>query len=186
MTELPQTSKFAIALRFGMITGLMYAVLLFLRYRFFASNPVQFGLSALVTYIVILSMYLFTGIARKKELGGYGESREIFQSIFIVILITELVYILFNLVYLKFIDPAFWENLKAGSLSYYQSLHMTGDQMEQRMKSFKDVNQQTEPIGLLKGYGFSVIIDSLFGLIFASILRKKRPASLDILEKPKS
>jgi hypothetical protein len=160
MTELRQTSKFAIAVRFGLITGMLYAALLFLRYRFFASNPMQFGVSALISYVLILLMYLFTGIARKKELGGYGETREIFQSIFIVILITELVYVLFNFIYLKFIDPAFWENLKAESLSYYQSLNI--------------------------GYGFSVVIDSLFGLIFASILRKKRPASPDILDQPKS
>jgi len=186
MTVLIPSSKYAIPLRFGLFTGLIYIVLLFFRYKYFASDPVQFGLSALVTYVIILTMYLFTGIARKKELGGYGESREIFQSIFIVILITEMVYIIFNLVYLKFIDPAFWQNLKATSLSYYQSLHMTGEQMEQRMKSFKDVNQQATPVGLLKGYGFSVIIDSLFGLIFASLLRKKKPASIDILEKTKS
>jgi hypothetical protein len=186
MTNLPQKSKYAIPLRFGLITGLLYAVLLFFRYRFFASNPIQFGLSALVTYTLILLMYLLTGIARKKELGGYGEPREIFQSIFIVILITELAYIIFNLVYLRFVDPAFWENLKTTSISYYQSLNMTSEQMEQRIKSFKDVDQQTKPMGLLKGYGFSVIIDSLFGLIFAAILRKKKPASLDILEKPKS
>jgi hypothetical protein len=186
MTDLTPSSKYSIPLRFGLITGLIYIVLLFFRYKYFASNPVHFGLSALVTYVIILTMYLFTGIARKKELGGYGESREIFQSIFIVILITELVFILFNLIYLKYIDPAFWQNLKATSLSYYQSLHMTGEQMEQRMKSFKDVNQQSTPIGLLKGYGFSVIIDSLFGLIFASLLRKKKPASLEVLEKTKS
>jgi len=186
MTDLTPSSKYSIPLRLGLITGLIYTVLLFFRYKYFASNPVQFGLSALVTYVIILTMYLFTGIARKKELGGYGESREIFQSIFIVILITELVFILFNLIYLKYIDPAFWQNLKATSLSYYQSLHMTGEQMEQRMKSFKDVNQQSTPMGLVKGYGFSVIIDSLFGLIFASLLRKKKPASLDVLEKTKS
>ncbi len=177
MNDLTPSSKYSIPLRFGLITGLIYIVLLFIRYKYFASNPVQFGLSALVTYIIILMMYLFTGIARKKELGGYGESKEIFQSIFIVILITELVYILFNLIYLKYIDPAFWENLKTTTLSYYKGLKLDGEQMEQRMKSFKDVDQQTRPIGLLKGYGFSVIIDSLFGLIFATILRKKKPNS---------
>jgi hypothetical protein len=177
MTELPKTFKYAIPLRFGLITGLLYVVLLYLRYRFFASNPIQFGLSALVTYVLILLMYLLTGIARKKELGGYGEPREIFQSIFIVILITELVYIIFNLVYLRFVDPAFWEKLKTTSLSYYQSIKLTGEQIEQRMKSFKDIDQQTKPMGLLKGYGYSVIIDSLFGLIFAAILRKKKPKS---------
>lgn len=177
MADLTPSSKYSLPLRFGLITGLVYMILLFFRYKYFASNPVHFGLSALVTYIIILILYLFTGIARRKELGGYGESREIFQSIFIVILITELVYILFNLIYLKYIDPAFWENLKTTSLSYYKDLKMNSEQMNQRMNSFKDVDQQTKPMGLLKGYGFSVIIDSLFGLIIASILRKKKPNS---------
>ncbi len=177
MPDLTPSSKYSIPLRFGLITGLVYLILLFFRYKYFASDPVQFGLSALVTYIVILMLYLFTGIARRKELGGYGESREIFQSIFIVILITELVFILFNLIYLKYVDPAFWENLKTTSLAYYKGLKLDGGQMEQRMRSFKDVDQQTKPMGLLKGYGFSVIIDSLFGLIFAAILRKKKPNS---------
>ncbi len=177
MADLAPSSKYSLPLRFGLITGLVYMILLFFRYKYFASNPVHFGLSALVTYIIILILYLFTGIARRNELGGYGESREIFQSIFIVILITELVYILFNLIYLKYIDPAFWENLKTTSLSYYKDLKMNSEQMNQRMNSFKDVDQQTKPMGLLKGYGFSVIIDSLFGLIIASILRKKKPNS---------
>jgi Protein of unknown function (DUF4199) len=177
MTDSTTSSKYSIPLRFGLITGAIYIVLLFVRYKYFASDPVQFGLSALITYVIILMMYVFTGIARKKELGGYGESREIFQSIFIVILITELFYVFFNLIYLKYIDPAFWENLKTRSISYYQGLKMNSEQMDQRMKSFKDIDQQTTPMGLLKGYGFSVIIDSLFGLIIASILRKKKTNS---------
>ena len=106
-------SKYSNGLRFGLITGLLYIVLLFLRYNFFAGSPVSFGLFAVVSYLVILMMYLFTGIFRKKELGGYGDLKEIFQSIFIAILITEVVYIIFNLIYIKFVDPAFWENFKA-------------------------------------------------------------------------
>jgi hypothetical protein len=175
MTDSTPTSKYSIPLRFGLITGVIYIILLFIRYKYFASDPVQFALSALITYVIVITMYVLTGIARKKELGGYGESREIFQSIFIVILITELFYVFFNLIYLKYIDPAFWENLKTTSISYYQHLKMNNEQMDQRMKSFKDIDQQTSPIGLLKGYGFSVIIDSLFGLTIAAILRKKKP-----------
>ncbi|HTB26658.1 MAG TPA: hypothetical protein VK711_14895, partial [Puia sp.] len=68
MSDLSPSSKYSIPLRFGLITGLVYMVLLFFRYKYFASNPVQFGLSALVTYLVILMLYLFTGIARRKEL----------------------------------------------------------------------------------------------------------------------
>jgi hypothetical protein len=40
-------------------------------------------------------------------------------------------------------------------------------------------------MGLVKGYGFSVIVDSIFGFLFASILRKKKPVFQEILVEPK-
>jgi Protein of unknown function (DUF4199) len=170
-----QISRNTIGWRYGLYTGILYAFVLFLRYKVFASTPVSFGLFTLVSYIVILLMFLLTGIARKKELGGYGEYRDIFTSIFIAILIAELFYLVFNLIYFKFIDPAFWENFKSNTLAYIRSLHYTDAQIEQEMKGFKDMGQQTSPGGLIKGYGFGVVIDSVFGLIFALILRRKKP-----------
>ena len=53
------------------------------------------------------------------------------------------------------------------------------------MKSFKDVDASMKPLGLLKGFGYSVVIDSIFGLIFAAILRKKKPVFEEFLEEPK-
>jgi hypothetical protein len=117
------TSKYTVGIRYGVITAFIYMVILFLRYHFFAGSPVSFFLFSMTGYIFILMMYLATGIARKKELGGYGDLKEIFQSIFIAILITELVYILFNFIYFKFVDPVFWENFKAVSLVYDQRRH---------------------------------------------------------------
>lgn len=176
-------SKYYIGLRFGLLTGVIYVVLLFIRYRYVASSPVQFSFFAMATYIIILMLYLFAGIARKKQLGGYGDMKEIFQAIFIVILITELFYIIFSLVYLKWIDPLFWENFKTISRIYYEKEKLSVEQMEQAMKGFKDVDQETKPMGLLKGYGYSVIIDSLFGFIIASIVRKKNPIAGKALER---
>jgi Protein of unknown function (DUF4199) len=179
-----QISRNTIGLRYGLLTGLLYVVVLFIRYKYFASSPVSFGIFTLVSYIIILMMFLITGIARKKELGGYGEYREIFTSIFIAILIVELFYLVFNLIYFKFIDPAFWESFKSNTLTYLQKLHYTDVQIEQQMKGFKDMGQQTSPAGLIKGYGFGVIIDAVFGLIFALILRRRKPAVEKISEDP--
>ena len=178
---MPQTSRYNIGVRFGIITGVLYAVLLLIRYKFFASSPLSLGVFAIISYFVILLMFLFTGIARKKELGGQGEFRDIFTSIFIAILIAELFYVIFNMFYFKFVDPAFWENFKASTLSYLQKLHASDEQIEQQMKNFKDVGQQTKPLGLIKGYGSGVIIDCVFGLIFALILRRKKPAAQEII-----
>jgi hypothetical protein len=177
------TSKYTIGIRFGLLTGLIYIVLLFVRYHFTSSNPIFIGLFAILTYFVILVLFLFTGIARKKELGGYGEMKEIFQSIFIAILIAELFYVLFNLIYFKFVDPAFWENFKAASLAFMEKAGLTQNEIDEKMKSFKDVGQETKPMGLLKGYGTSVVVDSIFGLGFAALLRKKKPVFIS--EEPK-
>jgi Protein of unknown function (DUF4199) len=178
-------SKYTIGIRFGLLAALIYIILLFLRYNYFAGSPVTFGLFAVVSFIIILMVYLFAGIARKKQLGGFADMKEIFQSIFIVILITEIVYIIFNFIYLKYVDPSFWTDFKATTLSFLESKNVPEDQIDQQMKSFKDVDQSTKPFGLLKGFGYSVIIDSIFGLIFAAILRRKKPIFDEILEEPK-
>jgi len=174
------STRYSMGIRFGLLTGLLYIVLLFFRYNFFASNPLSFGLFTVLSYLIILVVYLFTGIARKKELGGFADFREIFTCIFIAILITEFAYIIFNLVYFKFVDPSFWENFKATTIAYLQKKGLTDEQVDQQMKSFKDVDKQTEPFNVIKGYGISVIIDSIFGLIFAAILRKKKPVFEDV------
>ena len=167
-------SKYSVGTRWGLFTGLIYMLLLFLRYHFSALNPLFIGVIAAISYLFILILFLFTGIARRKELGGYGELREIFRSIFIAILITELCYVMFNLIYFKWVDPTFWTKFSAASLPYMQKAGLSQIEMDEKMKSFKDLGQQTNPAGLFKGYGTSVVVDSIFGLIFAALLRKKR------------
>ncbi|HEY4965676.1 MAG TPA: DUF4199 domain-containing protein [Puia sp.] len=177
------TSKYQPAVRYGLITGFIYIILLFIRYHFSSSNPIFFGLFAIASYVVILLLFLFTGIRRKKQLGGSGEMKDIFQAIFISILIAELCYVLFNWIYFKFIDPAFWEKLKAASLVIMEKARLPQDQIDEKMKNFKDVDQQTKPWGLIKGYGTGVVVDSIFGLLFASILRTKKPVVISEVPK---
>jgi hypothetical protein len=168
-------SKYRIGLRYGFMTGLLYFILLFCRFKFFSSNPRQFVICAVVSYLIILMMYLFTAIARKNELVGYAAMKEIFTSVFIVILITELSYIIFNLIYFKLVDPAFWENFQASTHTQLQQAHIPEEQIRQQMNNFKDMEIQSSPGNLIKGYGISVVIDSVFGFIFAIILRKPNP-----------
>ena len=175
------TSKYSMGLRFGFITGLVYAILLFLRYNFFATSPLSFGIFALVSYLMVLVLYLFAGVSRKKELDGYADFKDIFRTIFIVIIITEAVYVIFNAIYLKYIDPSFFDNFKAVTRNFLEKSGLTQDQIDDKMKGFDDTNKNMEPMGQLKGFGTWVIIDSIIGMIYAAILRKKK----DIFQEPK-
>jgi hypothetical protein len=66
-----------------------------------------------------------------------------------------------------------------------QNTHAPAEEIDQQMKNFKDMENQSSPGNLIKGYGISVIIDCVFGLIFAIMLRKQKPAVKNILEDPK-
>ena len=169
------SSNYSVGSRFGLITGFLYVGLLFLRYKFFAFTPRSFYFIALVSYLFILLMYLITGIARKKELGGTAEIKEVFKSIFIAILITELMYLLFNFIYLKWVDPGFSGNFQEISQAYYKNLGYSADQLEMEMKAVKLMSDAVKPEGLLKGFGTIIVVDSIFGFIFAAILSKKKP-----------
>jgi len=168
-------SKYKNGVRFGLITGLAYIVLLYIRYAYFASNPRSFNFFALATYIFILLMYLITAFGRRKELGGFGTMKEIFQSIFIAILITEFFYVVFNFIYIKYADPSFVENLLSTTRSFYIKLNYTTEQIDMEMKAVKSLSDAIKPEGLLKGFGTIVIIDSIFGFLFAGILSRKKP-----------
>ncbi|MDP4252189.1 MAG: DUF4199 domain-containing protein [Bacteroidota bacterium] len=175
------TSKYSTGLRFGLITGLVYAILLFLRYNFFAGSPISLGIFSMISYLVILVLYLFAGISRKKELVGYADFKDIFQTIFITIIITEIVYVVFNAIYLKYVDPSFFDNFKLVTRNFLEKSGLKQDQIDEKMKSFDDANNQLTPMGLIKGFGVWVIIDSIIGMIYASILRKKK----DIFQETK-
>ncbi len=175
------TSKYSMGLRYGLITGLVYAVLLFLRYNFFAGSPISLGIFSMASYLIVLGLYLVAGISRKKELVGYADFKDIFRTIFIVILITEAVYVIFNAIYLKYVDPSFFDNFKSTTRNFLEKSGLTQDQIDERMKSFDDSNKQMSLPGLLKGFGSWVVIDSIIGMIYAAILRKKK----DIFEEPK-
>jgi len=177
MEYMNPTSKYKVGIRYGWIAGLVYAVLLFCRFRFFASDATTYFSFTLASYILVLLIFLFSGIARKKELGGFAHVREIFQSIFITILITELIYVFFVLLYMKFIDPGFLNRFRDSALAEFQKMGLAKNDLDMRMQGIDSLADQVKPAGLVKGFGTAVVIDSIFGFMFAFILRKTKPKS---------
>ena len=112
---------------------------------------------------------------------GYADFKDIFQTIFIAIIITEIVYVVFNAVYLKYVDPSFFDNFKLVTRNFLEKSGLSQDQVDEKMKTFDDANKQLTPLGLIKGFGTWVVIDSIIGMIYAAILRKKK----DIFQEPK-
>jgi len=166
---------------FGLITGLMYCILLFLRWQS-ATNFVQFGILALVSYLIIIGILFYEASYRRRLNGGYIETKELMQTLFISVLIFEFFYSLFNFIYLKYIDPGVIDNMKQ---TMRQILDKAGDQVsdEQRkeaMERFDKLNEATQIGQVIKSYFISIAVSGIIALIISAIMRKSKPIFQEI------
>ena len=164
----------ATPLKFGVIIGLVYCILIFCQDQFFYANPLTFSLTKLVCYLIILGGYFYTCYLAKSELGGYISFKECLRAILVVIVITELFYFVFSTIYIKYIDPDFFEKLKTAWTAFFNKNKVPQDKINDTMQKFNDAGKITFG-SLVQSYGFSILIDAVFGVIICAILRKNRP-----------
>jgi hypothetical protein len=180
MSELTSKSTNAkTGLTFGLIIGLIYCISLFLRYNA-TSSPIMFGVITFLFYLVVIGMLIVCGFRRRTELGGYIDLKNAFQTIFIAILVAELIYVIFNVIYLKFVDPHFFENWQTKMEAFLERTIKDDTKRDEALDNFrKQMEKQKEKgltaSGILIGYLVSVAITGIFGLIAALIVRKRKP-----------
>lgn len=180
MEIVKKNSSVSNGLTFGLIGGFIYCISLYVRYNFFIANPIMFAVIALLFYLVVIGSLVFCGLTRKKQLGGYIETKEAFQTIFIAVLVAELIYVAFNFIYLKYVDPGYFEKFKAGMISYIENLPLSDAQKEKQLDAIeKQLGKQQEKLnfsGLVFTYLLSIAITGVLGLIVSLIIRKRKPA----------
>jgi hypothetical protein len=163
----------ATPVKMGVILGLIYCVLIFCQDQFFYSNPLQFASTKILCYLIIIAGIFYTGYLSKKEMGGYITFQECLKAMLLAIAILELFYLVFSTVYIKYIDPTFFDKLKFSWNEYFIKNNVPEDKIHDTMDKFNEA--RTITIGkLIQSYGFAIIIDAVFAVIFAAILKKNR------------
>lgn len=163
-------------LRWGMIIGVVYCLFLFLRYHQGETSPVMFGLWTFIGFSTVLVLLLISGLKRKKALGGYIEVRDAFQTMFMAVLGFEFLYMAFNFLYLKFINPDFFPNFKIAMENFLEQNKVGDEQIKERLESFdKDAAKNMNLGGSFSTFAFSIMISGIFALLFAVIIKKRRP-----------
>lgn len=163
-------------IKMGIILGLLYSVLIFCQNQFFYSNPVQFAAIKIFCYLIIVGGIFYTGYLRKKELGGYISFQECLKAMLVAIVILEFFYLVFSTVYIKFIDVAFFQKSKAAWQTFFVKNNVPQEKIDESLKKFDEAGHITF-WGLVQSYGFAIIIDSVFAVIFAAILKKDKIVS---------
>jgi glucan phosphoethanolaminetransferase (alkaline phosphatase superfamily) len=179
MENAQKTSNVQNGLVFGVIIGLVYCISLFLRYNQTSSGPIMIGLIAICFYLIVIAFLFFCGLKRRKELGGFIVLKDAFQTIFVAILVAELIYTIFNIIYLKFIDPNYFDKLYTAMESFIEKSIKDDTQREQAMDKLKSQLETQKstvtPKGIFLGYLISVAITGIFGFIAALIIKKQKP-----------
>lgn len=161
--------------KYGLIAGLVYVILLFVQFNYASGNPITFSLSKIGTYILILVIFLLAALARRKELGGYADFRSLLQTIIVVIIITEVCYGIFTYVYLTYVDPQFMDNFINRTMIWLEKNEVPQEQIDKQVEMMKS-GAKTPTIGTtLLGIGMWIILDTIFGIIIAAITRKSKP-----------
>lgn len=128
------------------------------------------------TVVSMLAIYVITGIMQKKKLGGYISLKDAFGAIFIVVLISTVATFVYNIVYIKYVDPGVTERLQAAFVEGMRQMHKSQAEINQELQS--QAKQATESTGVGTQFlvlAINIVRNSIFGFICAFIIKKEKP-----------
>jgi hypothetical protein len=166
----------SVGVKWGIIIGLLYIAFIFLRYNQGVKNPILFVAFAAIGFISVLILLFVTGLQRRKLSGGYIDLKDIFQTLFITVLVLELFYTLFNFIYLKAIDPDFFQKFKDASERMALEQGMSQKKIDEQLDKV-DVNTASKLSAgtIIIQYLYNVAVTGVFAMIIGLIIRRKRP-----------
>ena len=177
-------SSSAHGIRWGVIIGIVYCLFLFLRFHFGADNAGIFSMLVFAGFVTVVILLFFCGKTFRKKNGGYVEMKEAFKTMFIAILIFELFYAVFTVVYLKYINPQFFDQFRVSMENLLLMAKQPQADIDKAVDAIDAWAVQAKNLSVfdfLKTYLYNVAVTGLFALLFAFILKRKQPFADDHL-----
>ena len=162
--------------KMGLLIGLVYCVLIYIENRFFSNDTMVFTAVKCLGFLLILAGFFYTANESKKQNGGYITFQEALRVLLVTIAICELLYLVFNFIYVKYIDPEYMNRLKISMKAFLQKSNLSSDEINNRMKPFDGAGTITV-WSLIQSYGFAIIVDAVFAVIIASIIKRNPPVT---------
>ncbi len=168
MVDPSTVSPWPIAIRYGLIGGLIYAIYTLVG-NLSGLTTGDFGtlamsLAGLIIFpIAIALIVLPVKHHRDKELGGYITIGRIILIGLVVTAISILISNIFNYIYMNFIDPGYIETMM-GNMEEMVGDYLSEDQLEEMLI---EMRKGFEPATLMKN---AVIMTGIFGLIISGII----------------
>jgi len=182
MEEKDTPTLFQHALRWGLILGAVSIGLTCIFYAVDYSMLANWKMG-IIMFAIFIGVAIYAGINYRNETGGFITYGKAFQYVFVVMAISGLISVVFNMVLYTLIDPELPQKLTEVALENAQKMlegfGMPEDKMDQAME---DARRRTENqfsiSGLAMGYGIGLIIYAVLSLITAIFVRKNPPEEI--------
>ncbi|MBS1584886.1 MAG: DUF4199 domain-containing protein [Bacteroidetes bacterium] len=179
MSETVKVNQNKQALTYAIILSIVVLIINTIQNMFLINSFFGFYGSKILGYVIFVVLMGVFAVQFRKANGGFIEFKEVFKYLFIMILITELVYFVYTFIYFKYIDPQFLEKMKQATLNYMEKANVPSEQLDKTSDSFdQQIKEAAKGIQIgktLLNYFWFVILDSLFALIVSAIVKRKRP-----------
>jgi hypothetical protein len=160
--------------KWGFIIGIVYCILLYTRYAAGETSPLVFSVLTFVGYIIVLGLLFYSGINLRNKLGGYIETKKAFKALFYSVLIFELMYAVFNFIYVKYINPDFFYHFRDATEALLVNSKQPQAQIDKILSSIDvDAPKKMNLFDLLKSYLFWVALTGALAFLIALIIKRK-------------
>lgn len=166
------------SVRFGLISGLLFAALTFIFWTFDIHTYVKF--LTLYTWIpAIFITILVGGFMFRKGVGGYLTFQEGLKYAFLAFVIYELIYALVTYLLYNILDPELtmrvFDIVSDQTRSMMEKFGANEEQIEDAMQKAKEQAKETTIKQVILGLGMGLVYSFVKGCIIAVIIKKKKP-----------
>lgn len=169
INEIVKRNGISFGVIIGIVSALITATIYAVNINLFISG--WLGASILGVYFIISIILL---IKTKKELNGVFPYKDAFTTYFIAAVIGIAISTFFNIILFNFIDPSVKDTLKELTAKYtmemLQKFGTPASAINEAMKKLNESNPYSI-IELLKGSIYSIVFNSIFGLILAAFFK---------------
>lgn len=178
MTDIAIANRNKQAATYGLIVGIVSILFLTIENMVFAGKFIPYYGVKIVGFLVFMLMLgMFTKMMRT-SMGGHINFKNAFSIIFVMVLVSEILYFIYTFIYMKYIDPDFMDKIKNATITWMEKVNSPQDKIDETVKKFDDQIAESKHFNFgktLLAFFSMIVFDSLFGLIVAAIVKKEKP-----------
>ena len=136
----------------------------------------------LLTLSVTIGLVIYLGINFRTNIGGYMSYKESFKFSFLVMTVSYVIGIIFNIVLYTVIDPGLPEVIKQitieKTVEMMEGFGSSDEVIDATIEGVeKGIDDSTTPMGLIKSSPWGLLFLALLSLLTAAFIKKNREIS---------